>query len=57
MSSEVQGSLWEIYQDIGRSDASKEMTDTQKVQLVKDLRDTADKLEASILKDKGENHG
>lgn len=40
--------LWEIYQDIGRSNAGTELTDEQKAQLVVDLRQAADKLEDQL---------
>lgn len=40
--------LWEIYQDIGRSNAGAELTGEQKAQLVVDLREAAAKLEEQL---------
>lgn len=45
---EIQNRLWNIYQDIGRSNASADMKDATKAQLVKDLRETAQLLEDTL---------
>jgi hypothetical protein len=46
--STVTSDLWEIYQDIGRSNAGDDLTDAQKAKLVEDLRSVANKLEAQL---------
>lgn len=48
MDDDVTGLLWDIYQDIGRSNAAKEISDADKAELVEDLKRAAKLLEDQL---------